>query len=198
MTEPIGEAPFPWPCSQCGLRTVERETLTYSTEVPYDGRTYTVEVAAFLVPQCQNCGAMVLDDQANDQITAALRLQLGLLTCEQIRRNRDALGLKQRDFAAILGVGESTVSRWETGAQIQQKSLDKLMRLYFAIPEVREALADKDRLAMLGSEVVQERRAQPEPSAKLTRLASRLEILPAAKRESVLVQFEQLTELMVS
>jgi putative zinc finger/helix-turn-helix YgiT family protein len=198
MIEPIGELPFPWPCSQCGLRTVERETLAYSTEVPYDGRNYTVELAEFRVPRCRNCGAMVLDDEANDQITAALRLQLGLLTPEQIHRNRDALGLKQRDFAALLGVGESTVSRWETGAQIQQRSLDKLMRLYFAIPEVREALADKDGLATLGSEVVEERRTRPEPSAKLTRLASRLEILPEAKRECVLVQFEQLTELMVS
>jgi putative zinc finger/helix-turn-helix YgiT family protein len=120
----------------------------------YDGRAYSVEVPELHAPRCTNCGAIVLDDQANDQITDALRRQIGLLTPEQIRRNRESLGLKQRDFAIILGVGESTVSRWETGTQIQQRSLDKLMRLYFAFPEARDALADKDRLATLGSDVV--------------------------------------------
>jgi len=99
---------------------------------------------------------MVLDDEANDQIMDALRRQVGLLTPQQIRRNRESLGLKQREIAAILGVGESTVSRWETGAQTQQRSLDKLMRLCFAFPDVRLALADTERLADLGNEVVEE------------------------------------------
>jgi len=143
MSEVIKELPFPWPCSKCHQQTVERGTQPYSTDVQYDGRTHTVEVPEFHVPRCKNCGAIVLDDQANDQITDALRRQVGLLTPAQIRNNRDSLGLKQRDFATLLGVGESTVSRWETGSQIQQKSLDKLMRIYFAIPEVRDALAYK-------------------------------------------------------
>jgi putative zinc finger/helix-turn-helix YgiT family protein len=153
MTEPIKELPFPWPCGKCRQQTVERETFPYSTDVQYDGRTYSVEVSEFHAPRCKNCGAIVLDDQANDQITGALRRQVGLLTPEQIRKNRESLGLRQRDFATLLGVGESTVSRWETGVQIQQRSLDKLMRLSFAFPEVRAALADRDRTADLGSEV---------------------------------------------
>jgi hypothetical protein len=37
-------------------------------------------------------------------------------------------------------VGPATVSRWETGGQVQQRSLDKLLRLYFTLPEVRRAL----------------------------------------------------------
>jgi transcriptional regulator with XRE-family HTH domain len=105
---------------------------------------------------------MVLDDSANDQITDALRRQLGLLTPERIRENRGSLGLKQRDLAIQIGVAESTLSRWETGSQIQQKSLDKLLRLYFAISEVRDALADKDGLGELGMEVVRKPEPQPE------------------------------------
>jgi putative zinc finger/helix-turn-helix YgiT family protein len=162
MSEVIKELPFPWPCSKCHQQTVERGTQPYSTDVQYDGRTHTVEVPEFHVPRCKNCGAIVLDDQANDQITDALRRQVGLLTPAQIRNNRDSLGLKQRDFATLLGVGESTVSRWETGSQIQQKSLDKLMRIYFAIPEVRDALADKDGLLELGTSVVKEPEFRPE------------------------------------
>jgi len=106
---------------------------------------------------------MVLDDDANDQITDALRRQVGLLTPEQIRKNRESLGLVQREIASILGVGESTVSRWETGTQIQQRSLDKLMRLYFAFPDVRLVLADKKRLVDLGAEVAEDSELKTAP-----------------------------------
>lgn len=153
MTEPIKELPFPWTCGKCRQQAVERETFPYSTDVQYDGRIYSVELRELHAPRCKNCGAIVLDDRANDQIMEALRHQIGLLMPEQIRKNRESLGLRQRDFANLLGVGESTVSRWETGAQIQQRSLDKLMRLCFAFPQARDALADKDWLADLGSDV---------------------------------------------
>jgi hypothetical protein len=48
-------------------------------------------VPEFRVPRCQNCGAMVLDDDANDQITEALRQQLGLLSPQQIPSDPEAL-----------------------------------------------------------------------------------------------------------
>jgi putative zinc finger/helix-turn-helix YgiT family protein len=192
------ELPFPWICGKCRQHAVERQTLPYSTEVQYDGRLYTVDVPEFRVPRCQNCGAMVLDDDANDQITEALRHQLGLLSPQQIRSNHEALGMRQRDLANLLGVGESTVSRWETGSQIQQKSLDKLMRLYFAIPEVRRALADRDRIAELGSEVVTQPMPQPEAETKLSHLAARLDVLAEKKRESILDEFLRLADLMIS
>ena len=168
--------------------------------VQYDGRSYTVAVPEFRVPRCKNCGAMVFDDSANDQITDALRQQVGLLAPERIRGNRESLGLTQRDFANLLGVGESTVSRWETGSQIQQRSLDRLMRLFFAFPAVRDALSDQDRLADLGTQVLEkpERRpAEPggayaaalyradlEHTKPLAELASRLDALTEAKRQS--------------
>lgn len=198
MSQPLETLPFPWPCGKCRQQTVVRETLPYSTEVQYDGRTYTVDVPRFEVPRCTNCGAMVLDDHANDQITDALRQQVGLLAPQQIRSNRESLGLKQRDFANLLAVGESTVSRWETGSQIQQKSLDKLMRLYFAMPDVRHALSDKDRIVELGSKVIEESMPGPQTTARLSRLASRLDALAEPKRESVLDEFQRLADLIVS
>ena len=197
MSQAFAELPFPWTCGRCRQQAVERATLPYSTEVQYDGRIYTVDVPEFRVPRCQNCGAMILDDDATDQITEALRRQLGLLSPQQIRSNREALGMRQPDLANFLGVGESTVSRWETGSQIQQKSLDKLMRLYFAIPEVRRALSDRDRIAELGSEVVERPMPQPETAMKLSHLAARLDVLAEEKRESILDEFLRLAELMI-
>ena len=36
---------------------------------------------------------------------------------EEIRQGRERLGLTQKQFANLLGVGEATVSRWETGCR---------------------------------------------------------------------------------
>jgi hypothetical protein len=101
-SDAMKELPFPWPCGKCGERAVERETLPYSTVVQYDGRAYTVEVPEFRVPRCRNCGAMVFDDSANDQVTEALRRQVGLFPPDRIRSNRQSLGLTRRDFAGPL------------------------------------------------------------------------------------------------
>src|SRR5207249_11354102 len=107
--------PFPWKCGYCRARAVQPAVVPYTTEAEYDGRTYTVTVPELKVPRCQNCGELVLDSAANRQITDALRQQIGLLAPEQIRQNREALDLTQRQLASHLGIAEATVSRWETG-----------------------------------------------------------------------------------
>jgi putative zinc finger/helix-turn-helix YgiT family protein len=127
--------PFPWKCGHCRQRAVNSVTIPYTTEIDHDGRIYTVTVPALEVPRCENCGELVLDTAANRQISAELRRQLGLLTPEEIRRHREALGLTQKQLASELAVAEATLSRWETGAQIQQRSLDRWMRSFFAFPD---------------------------------------------------------------
>ena len=118
------------------------EERDYTTEIVHDGRPYQVTVPALRTPRCQNpdCRAILLDTDANRRITQAFRRAANLLEPEEIRRRREELGLTQAALAERLEVGTATVSRWETGAQIQQRSLDKLLRLYFDLPEVRRAL----------------------------------------------------------
>ena len=140
--ERLETRPFPWKCGRCRQREVYPVEEEYTTEVVHDGRSYSVTVPALRVFRCRNCGEAVLDTEANRQISLAFRRQAGLLTPEEIRQGRKALGLKQEELAGRLGVAESTLSRWETGAQIQQRSLDKLLRLFFTLPEVRWALAE--------------------------------------------------------
>jgi putative zinc finger/helix-turn-helix YgiT family protein len=84
----------------------------------------------------------VLDDEADEKISEALRTAAGLLSPEKIRRGRETLGLTQKQLAHYLQVGESTLSRWETGGQIQQRSLDRLMRIHFQVPEARRFLKE--------------------------------------------------------
>jgi putative zinc finger/helix-turn-helix YgiT family protein len=114
--------------------------VPYTTQIDYDGRKYTITIPDLVVPRCANCGTISLDDEANRQISAAFRKQAGLLSPEQIRSQRLALGLTQQTLADLLGVAVFTLSRWETGAQIQQRSLDRFLRAFFKLPELRQAL----------------------------------------------------------
>jgi putative zinc finger/helix-turn-helix YgiT family protein len=79
--------------------------------------------------------------EANDQIDDALRELVGLLTPDDIRQHREALGLTQRQLANQLGIAEATLSRWETGGQIQQQAMDNLLRVFYTIGDVRSALS---------------------------------------------------------
>jgi putative zinc finger/helix-turn-helix YgiT family protein len=128
-------------CSKCRERAVALTDVPYSIQIDHDGRKYLVEIPALSVPKCGNCGTIVLDEAANRAIDGAFRKQAGLLSPDEIRLKRQALGLKQQELADALGIAVSTLSRWETGGQIQQRSLDKLLRLYFSSSESRHFLA---------------------------------------------------------
>jgi putative zinc finger/helix-turn-helix YgiT family protein len=128
-------------CGKCRQRAVGLATVPYTTTFDHDGRKYTVTVPDLVVPRCSNCGTIALDEEANRRLSAAFREQAGLLAPQQIRDNRIALGLTQQALADLLGVGVSTLSRWETGAQIQQRSLDRFLRAFFTLPPLRTALA---------------------------------------------------------
>ncbi len=133
--------PYPWTCTRCRQREVYPEAVDYTTTIEHDGRSYTVQVPSLEVPKCRNCGKLVLVDSANRRISDAFRREAGLLTPEEIRAGRIRCGLDQQTFADQLGIAVSTLSRWETGAQIQQRSLNRLMEAYFASPEVRQVYA---------------------------------------------------------
>jgi putative zinc finger/helix-turn-helix YgiT family protein len=129
--------PFPWKCRTCREVAVWPASVPFTTEVEHDGRVYRVELSALDVLRCGRCGALVLDDAANTAISEALRREAGLLSPADIRQQRAALGLTQKQLAAFLGVSESTLSRWETGAQIQQRAMDRLLRGFFEVPAFR-------------------------------------------------------------
>jgi putative zinc finger/helix-turn-helix YgiT family protein len=130
--------PYPWTCPRCRLREVYSDVVDYTTTIEHDGRSYAVRVPSLELPKCRNCGKLVMVDSANRRISEAFRREAGLMTPEEIRAGRVRCGLDQQTFADLLGISVSTLSRWETGAQIQQRSLNRLMEAYFASPEVRE------------------------------------------------------------
>jgi putative zinc finger/helix-turn-helix YgiT family protein len=136
------DRPFPWPCANCLKDEVYPETMPYSTEVKHDGRRYKLTIPALTIPKCKSCGELIFSNSVDDQIMEALRAQARLLTPEQIKAGRKALGLKSKELAARLGVAAATVSRWEKKMMIQSRAMDNLLRAYFAVPELRAFLQE--------------------------------------------------------
>ena len=157
------DRPFPWPCANCLKDEVYPVTMPYTTEVKHDGRMYKLTIPALTIPKCRACGELVFSNSVDDQIMAALRSHLNLLTPEQIRAGRKALGLKSKELAQRLGVATATVSRWEKMMMIQSRAMDNFLRVYFAVPEVRAVLLGPDQDAMLGTPAVLPFSGSPQP-----------------------------------
>ncbi|HQU44529.1 MAG TPA: hypothetical protein PK867_17035 [Pirellulales bacterium] len=132
--------PFPWICPRCGQERVNPSAVPYRATRKYEGRSYELEFQALRVLQCEQCGERLFDIDADQQIERAFRATLGLLQPEEIREGRKELGLSQMEFAGKLRFAEESVSRWETGALVQSRHADTLIRLYFASPLLRQLL----------------------------------------------------------
>jgi DNA-binding transcriptional regulator YiaG len=140
--EPMREKPFPWKCGNCREKAVTRATVPYSVDVRHDWDVHHVTIPDLVVPKCENCGELILDDLANERISHEFRETAGLLQPSDIHRHREALNLTQRELAARLGVSELMLAAWERGGIFQPKGYDLVLRLFFHLPEVRDALKD--------------------------------------------------------
>jgi putative zinc finger/helix-turn-helix YgiT family protein len=118
----------------------------------------------------------------------AYRAIKGLLTSDDISRIRNFYGLTQSDFAALLGWGEITVTRYESKA-IQDETYDNLMRLVYDNPMFALECLDKHK-----------ERFSPERYAKIRNsIKERVEqsgnlYLKKREIESFYVNFEEETD----
>lgn len=130
-------------CSKCHQKTMAISVIPHSIRIDHDGKKYDVHIPDLSVPQCTdpNCREISIDEVASDQIDKVFRRTAGLLTASEIKEGRIRLGYRQQqEFARCLGISVSTLSRWETGAQVQQRSLDKFMRAVFDLPTLQDYL----------------------------------------------------------
>lgn len=134
-------------CAECGAPKMRRtdEPITDT----FKGTEITVRGVAHWV--CDSCGETVfsaddLKDYAEAE-NAAFREMHGLLSPSEIRAIREDHGLTQAQFEAVLGVKSPTVSRWETGAVVQTKPIDSLMRMFRNHQCVADDLLQRAELA---------------------------------------------------
>jgi hypothetical protein len=132
------EQVFPLPCPECGKVAVQRATIAYDAEVKHDGRLHTFPIPELHVTKCGECGEVLFDSVTDDQISAALRTHLGLLSPVEIRERLNTLGLTQKEFCErARGIAPATLSRWLSGLYIQNRTSDSLMRRVLAEEEAK-------------------------------------------------------------
>ncbi len=120
-------------CPECGARM---RSSTASTSVSINGELVRVPGVPHLVcPRCANTLTHI--DLVHSQRLAAntiYRERYGLLAATEIRTLRVRHRLTQSRFAALLGLGPNTLSRWEAGRNVQSASMDVLLRLVRDVP----------------------------------------------------------------
>ena len=81
---------------------------------------------------CQKCGSKIFDEELDsrslERAYSRYREKHKLLSPDEIRTIREKYGLSQRALARLLGWGEVTIHRYESGA-IQDKVHDSTLRL---------------------------------------------------------------------
>lgn len=103
---------------------VEDRQETYTVR----GRTITVPVT---VEICASCGESMASDEQDQQVLDAVhaeyRRQMDLLHPDQIKQIRRTYRLSQKSFAALLGMSEATLNRYEKGG-LQEQVHDNAIR----------------------------------------------------------------------
>ena len=70
--EAIVERPFPWFCPHCRKKEVRRTSISYQCQRLHNGQTKTLNIPEIAVPRCTNCGQIVFDYVAEEQIKKAM------------------------------------------------------------------------------------------------------------------------------
>jgi putative zinc finger/helix-turn-helix YgiT family protein len=120
-------------CPTCGTRMVERRGRL---RLPVNSEEVVVPSAAHL--SCPKCGEVVLrfldSKRLGEDAIAIYRKKHGLLSADEIRGIRERFALSQVDLARLLRLGANTVSRWESGRNVQKAAMDMLLRLVRDLP----------------------------------------------------------------
>ncbi len=112
--------------------------------LPVNGEEISVPSARFL--GCPKCGEIVLRFQDSKRLhedaIAIYRKKHGLLSADEICVIRERFGLTQANLARLLRLGANTVSRWESGRNVQTAAMDILLRLIRDLPGSIDYLRD--------------------------------------------------------
>jgi putative zinc finger/helix-turn-helix YgiT family protein len=99
----------------------------------------TVEIP---VHACSSCGESFVSEIGEIARHAAICRAMRRLTPQEIYALRhERLALSRKNFAALSGIGEASLARWESGELIQSESNDNLLRL-LAFQDNVQALRD--------------------------------------------------------
>jgi putative zinc finger/helix-turn-helix YgiT family protein len=128
-------------CPRCGTMMKEARGRL---KLPINGEEIAVPSATHL--KCPKCGEIVLRFQEakrlHEDASEIYRRKHGLLSALGIRAIRERFNLNQADLAHLLRLGANTVSRWESGRNVQTGAMDMLLRLIRDLPGSIDYLRD--------------------------------------------------------
>ena len=133
-------------CTHC-MKFVDSHIEKKKLEATIKGRIIEYDADVRI---CNECEEMVFDrdlDQAS-MVKAYdhYREEIGLLLPEQIKEIRQKYNLSQTSFAKVLGLGEKTIARYETGS-LQDEAQNNLILLMDEVENFSTLLwKNKDRL----------------------------------------------------
>lgn len=120
-------------CPACGTTMIEKRA---TLRLPVNGEEIAVPSASHLA--CPACGEVMLRFQDSKRLgqdaIAIYRGKHGLLSADEIRAIRDRFDLTQAELARLLRLGANTVSRWESGRNVQSAAMDILLRMIRDLP----------------------------------------------------------------
>lgn len=105
--------------NECPVCEVERDLIYGRIDETVKVRNEEIEVASniYYCPEGDHYFYDATDEENKFQTAySEYRKRKGLLQPEEIRQIRDQYGLSQRNFARLLGWGEITIHRYESGA----------------------------------------------------------------------------------
>lgn len=104
--------------------------------LPVNGEDIAVPSTVHL--SCPKCHEVVLRFEDSRRLgadaIAIYRRKHGLLSADEIRGVRERFDLTQADFARLLRLGANTLSRWESGRNVQTEAMDTLLRMIRDVP----------------------------------------------------------------
>jgi putative zinc finger/helix-turn-helix YgiT family protein len=116
-------------CDECKSGKLRKAIVPYHTTFrDVEGDVKNLVVDNVVVYRCDECGNELLDDAAMQQIEDARRHALGLLSATEICELRERLRRTQKQMSELLGIGEKTYCRWESGS-FQSEAFDRYLRL---------------------------------------------------------------------
>jgi putative zinc finger/helix-turn-helix YgiT family protein len=126
-------------CPTCGTTMLEKRARLH---LPVNGEDIAVPSAAHL--RCPKCDEIMLRFQDSKRLgedaIAIYRKKHGLLSADEIRAIRQRFDLTQADLTRLLHLGANTISRWESGRNVQTEAMDILLRMIRDLPQSLEYL----------------------------------------------------------
>jgi len=143
-------------CPLCGEGELAEVKGDFTTEVDGPGgHPIRLIVPGLSWRHCDSCNEDLMNEEASAAITTSHRAALKLLTADEIRSIRQKLGKTQGQMSELLGIGEKTYCRWESGTHFQSEAFDRYLRALQATPSLVDVL----------NHIKRQKESAPPPSA---------------------------------